>query len=610
VADPIDLIFEEPMPGNPRPLDLIFGALDTSTSAQACTLSVTLPLPSVVMSADYDVNNAQRMYAGAAAAWQVADQHHGGITTAWRRGARAEIVDELPWRTAIARRVDVSSPFARVEQLAEGKSLPWSEALPRRIERASPSADMLRTARPSAGGAWQEAVQHRAQAAALHGDMLRHVRPYQQYAWQLAARITRELLARVGAGGHRRIEQQYPWDQGRRPPAGITILPEPPQPPIGPPCYTPPAGDAVELYFATAWAPGTALYFSCRDFDLPADLAIPYRRVYVAAHSITVTTYPGGDPVTLFDPTISTDADSYCWTLSATGPVSLMDQLAESSGAPAQIRVTIDGLQWVFAVEKIGRTRAFGQLRAQITGRSVTCALDEPWAAAQTWTNATQVLAAQLVDQALDLTGVAAEWNVDDWLIPAGAWSHAGTPLSAVKRVAESIGAIVHSDPLRPVLQILKRYPLLPWEWYGSAVAPDVQLPLAAVLRESYERRDAPAYNRAIVSGATQGVLGLITRAGTAGDLAAPMVTDALATAQEAVLQRGQSILGAAGRQALIALDLPVLTGGTLPGVLSINQLTEVIEPTETWRGMVRAVQVKTKGAAVRQTVTFERHIE
>jgi hypothetical protein len=88
------------------------------------------------------------------------------------------------------------------------------------------------------------------------------------------------------------------------------------------------------------------------------------------------------------------------------------------------------------------------------------------------------------------------------------------------------------------------------------------------------------------------------------------MVTDALATAQEAVLQRGQAILGAAGRQALIALDLPVLTGGTLPGVLALNQLTEVVEPTETWRGMVRAVQVKASGAKVRQTVTFERHLE
>lgn len=608
MADPIDLIFEEPMPGNPRPLDLVFGALDSSTSAQTGAISVTLPLPTVAIVADYDHNNAQRMYAGAQAVWQVATPLDGGLGTGWGRAASIEHTTALPAAPATPLRVEVRAPYEPVARIAVDKAVPWAPGSPRQVEAAAPHADMLRHERPQAAAPWSPGIARRAEASPSHADMLRHVRPSKGYTWEQARRQTTELLARTGASARRWVSQQYPWEQARRPPAGITII-LPPEPPEPERCYTPPAGDAVELYLGTPWTPGTALYFSCRDFDLPAALAIPYRKVYVSAHTITVVTHPGGDPVTLFDPTISTDADAYCWSLSATGPIGLMDQLAPSAGAPAQIKITIDGLQWVFAVEKIGRTRAFGQLRAQISGRSVTCALDDPWAVSQTWLNPTQTLAAQIVDQALDLSGITAEWNVDDWLIPSGAWSHAGTPLSAIRRVAESIGAIVHSDPLRPVLQVLRRYPLLPWEWNGAAVAPDVQLPLAAVLRESYERRDAPAYTRAIVSGTTQGVLGIVTRAGTAGDLSAPMVTDPLITANEAVLQRGSAILGATGRQALIALDLPVLTGGTLPGVLQLNQLTEVIEPTETWRGLVRGVQLKAAGAKVRQTVTFERHL-
>lgn len=606
--DPIDLLFQEPLPGAPVPLDLVFGQLDTGTSAQVGTLSVALQLPGVAIVADYDHNNAQRMYGGASSGWQTGQALARELRTDWTAAGRLEDATALPWRRAEPLRHQTAAAYSRNAARQAGTTAPWGHGIAQRAEAAAPHAEQLHHIRPEAGGRWQEGIARRAEALSPFADQLHHIRAAALAPWRQAERLTRELLARVGTSARRAADSRLPWQEARRPPAGITIFP-PIEPPIDDRCYTPPTARAVDLYFGSPWLPGTALYFSCAEVDLPADLAIPYRRVYVAAHTITVTTHPGGAPVPLFDPSISTDADSYCWTLSATGPLSLMDQLAPSAGAPAQIKVTIDGIAWVFAVEKIGRTRAFGQQRAQITGRSVTSALDEPWATSRTWGNARQILAAQIVDQALDLTGITAEWNVDDWLVPAGAWSHQGTPLSAVRRVAEAIGAVVHSDPLRPVLQIQPRYPLMPWEWYGGSVAPDVQLPLAAVLRDSYERRDRPAYNRAIVAGATQGKTGIITRAGTAGDLVAPQVTEALATADEAVLQRGCAILGAAGPQALISLDLPVLTGGTLPGVLQLGQLTEVVEPSETWRGLVRGVQVNASGARVRQTVTFERHL-
>jgi hypothetical protein len=548
------------------------------------------------------------MYGGAASAWQTAQPLADSTASGWTYAGRAEHGAGLPWRHTAPRALEVAAGHQRTPRLQTAAGMPWRTGSARRVEAAARHQDRLRHIRPQSGGAWRNGLPRRADLAAPYAERLRTVRPQSGGTWRNAVPRARELLSPTGPAIPRQIGSVLPWQTARRPPPGLTILP-PIEPPIDTSCYTPPRANAVDLYLGSAWLPGTALYFSCAEFELPPELAIPYRRVYMIAHTITVTTYPGGDPVPLFKPTISTDADSYCWSLSATGPLSLLDQLAPSAGAPAQIRITVDGISWIFAIDKINRTRAFGQLRTQITGRSVTSALDDPWAARSTWTNTNQILAAQIVDQALDLTGITAELQVDDWLIPAGAWSHEGTPLSAVRRVAESIGAIVHSDPLRPVLQILPRYPLMPWEWYGAAVAPDVQLPLAAVIRDGYERRDTPAYNRAIVTGTTQGLFGTVTRAGTDGALLAPMVTEALATAGEAVLQRGRAVLGAAGPQALISLDLPVLTGGTLPGVLPLNALTEVVEPTETWRGMVRGVQVSIDGARVRQSVTLERHL-
>lgn len=602
-----DLIFQGGAPSNERPIDLVFGDVDTTTSAQTGALHITLQQPTFSGSGAYRSNNASRIYAGAAAGWQTANPLLEEQSTPWAGSTPDFVEAAAPWQPASAQRVDAVAPYQRVQIAHTSAGAPWAASQPLDVAARCVHGPMIGI-QAGHSNAWEQAISIGAERTARHQEMLRNGRPLTRHRWQVAHQLAAELISRSNASAKRWMAQRYPWDQARRPPAGksSTITP---LPPISPPCYTPPAQDAVELYFSTQYQPGTDLIFSCKLFDLPASLVIPYRRVYVAAHTITVATYPGGAPVVLTDINITTDADSYCWSLSATGPVNLMEQLAPSSGAPAQIRISIDGLAWVFAIEKIGRTRQFGEARAQLAGRSTTSALDDPWAVAQTWTNTSTINAAQVLEQVLDLSGITPDWSVDDWLIPAGAWSHTGTPLSAARRLAESIGAILHSHPSQPTLQVLRRYPLMPWEWYGNAIAPDVQLPLAAVLRESYERRDAPAYNRAIVSGTTQGVLGIVTRSGTAGDVAAPMVSDPLITAQEAVLQRAQSILGPTGRQALIALDLPVLTGGTLPGVLQINQLTEVIEPTETWRGLVRGVQLKVSGAKVRQTVTMERNL-
>jgi hypothetical protein len=366
------------------------------------------------------------------------------------------------------------------------------------------------------------------------------------------------------------------------------------------------------MLLAEPWfGPSSVLRFRCRVISLPASYTIPYLRTYMAVHTIAAARLGDATPFTLESCAISADADGFGWSMQATGPADLMTLLAPDAGGPCLVSITIDTLQWVFAVESLGRSRSFGEARVTVRGRSVSALLGAPYAASTAWTNATARTAAQILDDAVQGSPLSIDATlIDDWLIPAGAWSHSGPPLSAVMRVAESIGAVVISDRADPVVRLLPRYPLMPWEWDGAAVAPDVRLPLASVVTDGYERRDAPAYNRAVVSGANQGVLGLITRMGSGGTLAAPMVTEALATASAAVLQRGRSILGAAGSQALITLEMPVLSGPGLPAVLGLNQLVEVIEPADTWRGMVRGIAVRAGLPVVRQVVTLERHYE
>jgi hypothetical protein len=344
-----------------------------------------------------------------------------------------------------------------------------------------------------------------------------------------------------------------------------------------------------------------------------APLYILPARYYMAHHTLTAHQLPGMQPVPLFDCTLSADSASFAWTFSASAPASVFDQLSASPGdLPEQILITLDGIDFVFLVDKLSREESFGKRSCRITGRSATALLARPYALELSHHITTVATAQQLALAALDYTGAPLDWGITDWLVPAGAWSHFGTPLSAVQAIAEAAGGYIQSHRSLPQVQVRHPYPELPggtpggpWNWGGSFAA-DVELSPHVLTRVSQERIDKAAVNAAFVSGTTQGILARITRAGTAGDVAAPMVTDPLITANEAAQQRALSIIGATGSKKLLQLSMPILTGPSQPGILQVGQLVQVNESTP-WRAMVRGVAVNSKTA--RQTVDLERHL-
>jgi hypothetical protein len=131
-------------------------------------------------------------------------------------------------------------------------------------------------------------------------------------------------------------------------------------------------------------------------------------------------------------------------------------------------------------------------------------------------------------------------------------------------------------------------------------VTPDFQLPADVTSRESLRWIEKPAYNRVFVSGQEVGVLGQVTRTGTAGEILAPMVVDALVTNATAVRQRGIAVLADTGRQIEVSLRLPVLaeTGIIVPGAFVDYQDGSVSR-----RGLVRSTQVEAGLPEVWQTL-------
>ena len=344
----------------------------------------------------------------------------------------------------------------------------------------------------------------------------------------------------------------------------------------------------------------------------------------MTAHSIYAQTLPDLADVPIFDATVSADSGSYCWSLSASGPASLFEQLAPVNGLPAQIKLTLDGIPWVFAVDSLSRTKAFGQSGVRVQGRSLTALIAAPYLRATSRNNAIDMTAQQLAEDALSGTGITLDWGIgegatansgmSDWLVPAGAWSHQGTPLDAVQAIVQSAGGYLQSHRSAATLQARHPYGQrvgdvsgAPWAW-GEGAA-DVELALDALITESVERKDGADINAVYVSGTSVGVLALVKRTGTAGDALAAMITDPLITHAAAARQRGLSVLGAAGHKYAVSLDLPVLTGAGQPGVLDVGQLVQV-NAAQPWRARVRSVSVQAKQPTLRQSVTLERHLE
>jgi len=338
--------------------------------------------------------------------------------------------------------------------------------------------------------------------------------------------------------------------------------------------------------------------------SLDATYVLPAQYYYSAVHEFAVTDTRDSSAIELLSFSIDADDGSAVWTLNASAPASLFATL-DPADLPVW-SVSIDGIEWLFIIEGVQRTRQFPSATLNITGRSITIAAGTPYEFSQNWINEGPASAAQLIDQAQIYTGMEVLWFLEDWLIPDKVWTFAGTPLEVAQRVASSVDATVTSDRALNRIYVRPRYPYLPNEW--PVVAPDVEIHIDAAMVDSYERNDQPAYNAIYVSGQQQGALCYVHVAGTTGDKIAPLVTDLLLTEPPACAQRGIAELGKGGPGAVVRMTLPILVGGALPGVLNVGQLCRIVDDTfETWYGIVRAVRVEVAFPSATQSITLER---
>lgn len=576
------------------------------------TLAVALPaasLPSLsIVSAgiDYDQALPDAIGPGVAARHLATRDGPVGIAVQQQPMMAAHTPFEAHQTAADPLHASTSAHQQQMQPASRASAQRAQHGIPLGSGRHARHADTLRQ-RLATAHAWQRGAPLGSSTVSRHQERIRfrhRLRADQQQATPVVARTSagHQHGAPLASGAVVRQQQMIPL------PLGWWQIAYPwPEPPPVPDAPTSP----VALKFCRLNDGTAALVFGCRGAVPPiGQIVVPIRRTYIVLNSISLVRASDGAPIDATTLNVQIDADSWAWGWDATIPgaqLALVEPLID--GEPIELLATINGEQFRLLAERITRERSFGQSRLRISGRSRAAMLASPHSPVVTRSNAIDRTASQLLDDALTTNGVSLGWAVDwqaaDWLVPTGLWSHTGSYIEHAQRLAEAAGAYVQADPLLDTLHILPRYPALPWDW--SAATPDIILPSAPVVREAVEWLDKARYNRVFVSGTEAGgVLGQVTRNGTAGDIVAPMVTDPLCTHADAARARGGAILADTGRQARITLDLPILTE---TGIIRPGALVEYTDAGTARRGLVRGTAVRTQLPAARQTIELETHV-
>ncbi|MDP3138545.1 MAG: hypothetical protein Q8N17_19700 [Burkholderiaceae bacterium] len=562
-------------------------------------------LPGVVFSGEVRYySRTQRPTVGQTAhPWQLARQTEDGATQGQQDAAATPAGWDTFWRRTLGVPQGIEHRLPPVLAAApEQRGARYQDAT--RLQDSTWFAHQDATRFEAARrGLFQNAGPLRDATRFRHQDGDRTKRAGRVSLWQSAVLVVRGQgsdfqTARSQLKGWRgRYQEAVP------PPPGISrwVVPEPPVPQ---PCYTP----SPHLLFAALAATDGHLLFLCESHVTPPPpdgepVVIPVRRVYFVINNVTLFRVSDGAPIPVFNLSLSLDASSWAWGFDAVLPARAEALVAPGSASgPVELVASINGTPFRVLAESISRERIFGDASIRISGRGRNAVLAAPYAPVMTFSNTEGRTARQLMDDVLTVNGIplgwAVDWGLTDWNVPAGAFAQQGTWIEALSAIAGAAGGYLIPHPSAQSIRVRHRYPVAPWEW--STVTPDFVLPVDAVARESLRWLERPAYNRVFVSGQDVGVLGQVTRAGTAGEVLAPMVVDPLITEAAAARQRGIAVLADTGHQLEVSLRLPVLAE---TGIIEPGAFVEYQDGSVTRLGIVRATQVEAGMPEVWQTL-------
>lgn len=392
-------------------------------------------------------------------------------------------------------------------------------------------------------------------------------------------------------------------------------IPEPP--PIKPHkvCRIRPPSNELPLRMARRRAgllsSNLPLAMTCWHDDPPP--FIPNLRSYIVHNVITATI--GGIAVDLLSFSIKTDMDSYCWqgnvAITAKDYAKIKHKLDVPRGSEPMINVTVNGFTFAFIAEEQSRSRKFAQHSHSLSGRSITARLGADYAQSQGGLIELESYVSQIVAQQLNgLPITLLDWDINDWLVPARAYSTVNkTPIAVISDIAAAGGGFVLSDPLQATLSVKPRWSVAAWQL--ASATPDVTVPIDVIVDISDKKRTNPRYNIVFLTSASEG--GEVYRQLQGRDAEAPTEDHALYTDRDAVIPAGTAILSDSGTHGDYTLKMLWSDKYNIP-LAKLGQIWQINDAEGAWRGVITGVSVDidkdNDAPTVWQTVTIDRYLD
>lgn len=519
--------------------------------------------------------------AALAAAWQRSASLDRMLSGRWAQTPALESAIGSPWTERDALRRELLGAWREYVAIHAATSAPWTM---RQAQAVDLGANFLSPPRQSDswGAPWGELP---ALALALDGD------------WLTPGQLRRDLL--------------LPWEQGYQAPWRITPPDEETPPPPPPPPRDP---RHLSLRFACPRRAEQARYLSIPFGPWQCYIGRPRSGVIYVTNSVTVVRIPDNAPIQCSGVNLRADISSAVWSASLrVSDAASLDLLRPGpSGAPRQIRITINGWAWELMIESFAEESRFGGIDRTAEGRSRAAILSRDYAPARTRVQTSARTGQQLADEELAGLGFTVDWQGPDWLVPGGAWSYAQlAPLDALRAIAEAVGCVLQSDRTADIVRVVPAFRARPWQW--STTAPDVDIVDDYVLRRSVGSAQGVRHNAVEVRGETgSGIRGEVKITGTDGELGLPQVSHPLITAAAAAEARGIYELASVGPIGRVAIDLPLFPPESAPGLIEPAMLPRLSGDT---LARVLSTQIGAQwtdggGLYVRQSLELERHYD
>lgn len=573
------------------------------------TLNDSFPSLTFTAAARYN-SYAHRPTVGATTTeWQPANQQLAGVSAAVTPSVRTPAGAESAWSPADKAQTQSRSDSRSATRVNSAAATARHENACRAgASRSFSHQDTDHGIRVSTRAGFEAGTRRGNSRSALHQDGYRDRRLDRRSIFQDATPRARGYAWGMLPGFDLRTPFATGQQNAQKPPAGLSswVIVVPPGENL---CYTP----SGQLVFKAPFGASGDLTFVCDNYIKPVTppvgrIVVPVRKVYMQVNSQSLTLASTGQVIETAGLSLSLDVDSWVWGWSATVKAAYLPLLQAVQGDAIELIATLNGTAFNLFVERVSRERKFGESRLSISGRGRAAWLDAPYASIKTRYNTDAMTAQQIMVDALSINGVSGAWSLDwqitDWLVPSGAWSHTGTPMAACLAVAEAAGAYIQADRTANILHVLPRYVTPRWQW--AALTPDIELPEDVCVTEGIEWRDSPNYNAIYVSGETGGILTQVKRTGTDGGNPAPMVVNPLITHADAARQRGTKELSNTGRSKVITLQIPLLAE---TGIIAPGKIIKYTESGQDHIGVCRSVQVTSDFPKIRQSIAVETHV-